>query len=84
MSKFRMCRKFPMSLDQYKANMKVKYPEIKKWINDDIDIADRFYKAKFAYSYVKLNQRFPWEYGNMRSFEYLAKPEDAFEIWWDL
>ena len=73
----KMCRKFLITLEQYKQKHIAKY--------GDIAVEARYYKAKFVYSCLK----YPFDCEPYlrnwfdRDFGKLTRPEDAFEIWWD-
>ena len=78
--KMTMCRKFPVTLEQYKAKHK---SEIETGLND---VEARYCKAKFYYSALKRPYDFE-DYVTDWLFEKYGrnvKPEIAFDIWWDL
>lgn len=74
----KMCRKFPVSFEEYKKKMLAKGHGV-------CAVEQRYYKAKFVYSCMKR----PFECESWlrnwhdEDFGDLKKPEDAFEIWWD-
>lgn len=66
-------RKYPMSLEQYAKKHRTAY--------GDIFVEARYIKAKFVYDDIKFNKSTRWK---DKDFGKLTKPEDAFEIWWDV
>lgn len=73
----KMCRKYPVSLEQYRQMHLEKH--------GDIAVKDRYIKAKYFYSCLK----YPFENGYNTiapngSIGKIKKPEDVFKIWWDV
>ena len=73
----KMCRKYPVTFEQYKQKHFAKY--------GDIAVESRYIKAKFVYSCLKhpLDVEPFLRKWSDADFGELKKPEDAFEIWWD-
>ena len=80
MFKFKHARKYPMSLQEYAEKHRTKY--------GDIFVESRYKKAKFVYNCMRFPEN-TFNYPHLRewhdsNFGKLTKPEDAFEIWWDV
>ena len=88
-TEFKRARKYPVSFEEYcKKHVNIKFNDVFHKLYGHLFAKDRYKKAKFVYNCMKYPQNTydcPWmqEWYDCK-FGKLKKPEDAFEVWWDV
>lgn len=87
--KFKRARKYPVSFDEYvQKHANIKFNDVFHKCFGMIDPEARYNKAKFVYNCMKYPENTRDAPGlrdwHDSTFGKLHKPEDAFEVWWDI